>query len=49
MILSQWLAALLGGSLAVQGALAIDLNVDDEGQFSFFSPFCDRHCGHDLT
>ncbi|KAJ5584743.1 CAZyme family GH76 [Penicillium hispanicum] len=30
MILSQWLATLLGGSLAVQGALAIDLSVDDE-------------------
>lgn len=30
MILSQWLATVLGGLLAVQGALAIDLNVDDE-------------------
>jgi len=31
MILSKWLATLLGGTLAAQGALAIDLNIDDEG------------------
>jgi hypothetical protein len=33
MILSKWLATLLGGALAVQGALAIDLNIDDEGMW----------------
>ncbi|KAJ5502579.1 Six-hairpin glycosidase [Penicillium fimorum] len=30
MILSKWLATLLGGAFAVQGALAIELNIDDE-------------------
>jgi mannan endo-1,6-alpha-mannosidase len=30
MILSKWLATLLSGALAVQGALAIDLNIADE-------------------
>jgi hypothetical protein len=31
MIFSNWLSTLLGGALAVQGALAaIDLNVNDE-------------------
>ncbi|CAG7989919.1 unnamed protein product [Penicillium salamii] len=30
MILSKWLATLLGGTLAAQGALAIDLTIDDE-------------------
>jgi mannan endo-1,6-alpha-mannosidase len=34
MILSKWLATLLGGTLAVQGALAIDLNIDDESTYS---------------
>jgi hypothetical protein len=33
MIYSHWLATLLGGSLAIHGALgAITLNVDDESQ-----------------
>lgn len=31
MILSKWLATLLGGTLAAQGALAIDLTINDEG------------------
>ena len=31
MIPSYWLASLLGGTLAVQSALAIDITVDDEG------------------
>lgn len=31
MILSKWLATLLGGTLVAQGALAIDLTIDDEG------------------
>ncbi|KAJ5133036.1 hypothetical protein N7448_007194 [Penicillium atrosanguineum] len=30
MILSNWLPALLGGALAVQGALALDININDE-------------------
>lgn len=34
MILSKWLATLLGGAFAVQGALAIDVNLDDESTFS---------------
>jgi mannan endo-1,6-alpha-mannosidase len=37
MILSKWLATLLSGALAVQGALAIDLNIDDESM-SLSSP-----------
>lgn len=32
MILSRWLTGLLGGALAVQGALAININVDDPGR-----------------
>lgn len=34
MILSKWLATLLGGAFAVQGALAIELNIDDESTLS---------------
>jgi mannan endo-1,6-alpha-mannosidase len=30
MILSNWLPTLLGGALAVQGALALDINIGDE-------------------
>lgn len=33
MILSKWLTTLLGGAFAVQGALAIELNIDDESTF----------------
>lgn len=33
MIQSRWLATLLAGALAIQGALAIELNVEDEGRY----------------
>lgn len=39
MILSHWLATLLGGALAAQGALAIELNVDDPSRCPAFQHF----------
>lgn len=38
MILSKWLATLLGGTLAAQGALAIDLTINDEGMVLTLAP-----------
>lgn len=44
MIFSHWLATLLGGSLAIHGALgAITLNVDDESQSPLSSQLCWPH------
>jgi hypothetical protein len=34
MILSNWMASLLAGFVAVQAAFAIDITVNDQGPFS---------------
>lgn len=43
MILSNWMASLLAGFVAVQAAFAIDITVNDQGPFfSCFQAFSPR-------